>query len=180
MQEYNQFNHKNGLIDMNGNKINYKQNIEKNNTDFSTEALSHSTESTELSILFFSQQNIDFLHLGIKNMILNKTNGKYNIIKQNETELKILMRGIYIIHNQPEYDPRIFHPGYKKKNISLYEKVKIINIKVLDEAVNKIISNIKQKNQYLKDIQQLPLPLEHPKQMSNFGKKNLEWGKHIN
>lgn len=175
-------NENNGLINMNGNKINYINKPEKNNwsCNFSSEALSHNIEHNEISKLFFSQQNIDFLHLGIKNQILNKTNGKYNIVKQNERELKIIMRGIYMTHNQPEYDPRIFHPGYKKQYISLYEQVKKLNIKVLDLAVNKIISNIKQKNQYLNDIQKLPQPLEHPIQMSNFGKKDLEWGKEIN
>ena len=83
-------------------------------------------------------------------------------------------------HNQPEFDPRIFHPGFKKDFIPLNEQVKKLNIKVLDLSVNKIISNIKQKNQYLKDIQKLPEPLEHPLQMSDIGKKDLEWGKEIN
>jgi len=172
----------NGLINMNGNKINYVNQSEKNNwsCNFSSEALSHNIETNQLSELFFSEQNINFLHLGIKNQILNKTQGKYNIVKQNERELKIIMRGIYMTHNQPEFDPRIFHPGFKKDFIPLNEQVKKLNIKVLDLSVNKIISNIKQKNQYLKDIQKLPEPLEHPLQMSDIGKKDLEWGKEIN
>ena len=66
----------NGRINISGNNENglaYKNNNEKQNLcNYSTEAISHTTERTPLADLFFSQQNMDILQLGMRNMILNK------------------------------------------------------------------------------------------------------------
>ena len=88
----------NGRINVSGNQdgLAYKNNNEKQNLcNYATEAISHTTNRTPLSDLFFSQQNMDILQLGMRNMILNKTNGAYNIGKQNETELKIIIYKIF-------------------------------------------------------------------------------------
>ena len=155
----------NGRINVSGNQdgLAYKNNNEKQNLcNYATEAISHTTNRTPLSDLFFSQQNMDILQLGMRNMILNKTNGAYNIGKQNETELKIIMRAMFIQHAKYRTDIPV--------NVQIQE----INRQVLNFAVPRIISSLNMKRKYLQDIQQLPMPLEHAKSMSTKGTKELE------
>lgn len=155
----------NGRINVSGNQdgLAYKNNNEKQNLcNYATEAISHSTNRTPLSDIFFSQQNMDIVQLGMRNMVLNKTDGVYNIGKQNETELKIIMRAMFIQHAKYRTDIPI--------NIQIQE----INREVLNFAVPRIISSLNMKRKYLQDIQQLPMPLEHAKLMSTKGTKELE------
>lgn len=155
----------NGRINVSGNQdgLAYKNNNEKQNLcNYATEAISHTTNRTPLSDIFFSQQNMDIVQLGMRNMILNKTNGVYNIGKQNETELKIIMRAMFIQHAKYRTDIPV--------NIQIQE----INREVLNFAVPRIISSLNMKRKYLQDIQQLPMPLEHAKSMSTKGTKTLE------
>lgn len=155
----------NGRINVSGNQdgLAYKNNNEKQNLcNYATEAISHTTNRTPLSDIYFSQQNMNILQLGMRNMILNKTNGAYNIGKQNETELKIIMRAMFIQHAKYRTDIPI--------NIQIQE----INREVLNFAVPRIISSLNMKRKYLQDIQQLPMPLEHAKSMSTKGTKELE------
>ena len=155
----------NGRINVSGNQdgLAYKNNNEKQNLcNYATEAISHTTNRTPLSDLFFSQQNMDIVQLGMRNMILNKTNGAYNIGKQNETELKIIMRAMFIQHAKYRTDIPV--------NVQIQE----INRQVLNFAVPRIISSLNMKRKYLQDIQQLPMPLEHAKSMSTKGTKELE------
>ena len=155
----------NGRINVSGNQdgLAYKNNNEKQNLcNYATEAISHTTNRTPLSDIFFSQQNMDIVQLGMRNMILNKTNGVYNIGKQNETELKIIMRAMFIQHAKYRTDIPV--------NVQIQE----INREVLNFAVPRIISSLNMKRKYLQDIQQLPMPLEHAKSMSTKGTKTLE------
>ena len=155
----------NGRINVSGNQdgLAYKNNNEKQNLcNYATEAISHTTNRTPLSDIFFSQQNMDIVQLGMRNMILNKTNGAYNIGKQNETELKIIMRAMFIQHAKYRTDIPV--------NVQIQE----INHEVLNFAVPRIISSLNMKRKYLQDIQQLPMPLEHAKSMSTKGTKTLE------
>tara|TARA_Y100000389_G_C17407640_1_gene488989 strand:- start:473 stop:976 length:504 start_codon:yes stop_codon:yes gene_type:complete len=155
----------NGRINVSGNQdgLAYKNNNEKQNLcNYATEAISHTTNRTPLSDIFFSQQNMDIVQLGMRNMILNKTNGAYNIGKQNETELKIIMRAMFIQHAKYRTDIPV--------NVQIQE----INRQVLNFAVPRIISSLNMKRKYLQDIQQLPMPLEHAKSMSTKGTKELE------
>ena len=62
--------------------------------------ISRNLDSTEVSKLFFSLKNIDLLQQGIRNKILNVTNGKINISRQSDDELKIIMRSIYFQYGQ--------------------------------------------------------------------------------
>ena len=156
----------NGRINLSGNNengLNYKDNNEKQNIcNYSTEALSHSTNRTPLTDLYFSQQNMDILQLGMRNMVLNKTEGAYNIGKQNETELKIIMRAMFIQYAKYRTD------------IPISVQVQEINRKVLEFSVPRIISSLNMKRKYLNDIQKLPVPLEHSRSMSTKGTKELE------
>lgn len=122
--------------------------------------ISRSLDSTEVSKLFFSLKNIDLLQQGIRNKILNVTNGKINISRQSDDELKIIMRSIYFQYGQ-------------NRNENIKEQVLDLNTRVIEWSVPQIISNFKQSQQYIKDISTLPEPLERSILPSKKGTKTL-------
>jgi hypothetical protein len=122
--------------------------------------ISRSMDCTEVSKLFFSLKNIDLLQQGIRNKILNVTNGKINISRQSDDELKIIMRSIYFQYGQ-------------NRNENIKEQVLDLNTRVIEWSVPEIISNFKQSQQYIKDISTLPEPLERSVLPSKKGTKTL-------
>ena len=130
-------------------------------TEHQTNIISRNLNCTGVSKLFFSMENINLLQSGIRNKILNDTNGEFNINRQSDDELKIVMRSIYYQYgkNLPE---------------NVREQVLDLNTKVIIWCVPQIISNIKQSQQYIKDISTMPIPLERSVLPSNKGLRVLE------
>lgn len=117
---------------------------------------------TNVSNVFFSPKNIENIHNGIINNVSQKTG--FKIAKQNETELQIIMRSIFL--------------QYGKNNpCQIAEQVEELNRKVLDYAINRIITEISQYLEYKDTVNKLPLPLTHPQNLSNAGKKSLSFFK---
>lgn len=161
-QPINAFN-ANGRIDAinnNGNTYNIKKSIE-NATEYQTNIISRNINCTGVSKVFFSIENINLLQRGIRNKILNETNGQFNIGRQKDDELKIVMRSIYFQYS---------------KNLpnNIKEQVLDLNTRVIDWCVPEIISNIKQTQRYIRDISTMPVPLERSVLPSGKGLKNLD------
>ena len=95
------------------------------------------------------------------NKILNDTNGEYNIGRQKDDELKIVMRSIYFQHA-------------KNQSTNVPAQVLDLNTRVIEWCVPEIISNIKQSQRYIKDISTMPVPLERSVMPSRKGLKNLD------
>ena len=110
--------------------------------------------------LFFSQQNIDALQIGLKNMVANKTNGKHIIHPQSVTELSIIMRSMYL-----EYGLNL--------ETNIVEQVKDLNQKVLDFAVPRILVDLEQYDKYVQDASKVHVPMERSVNLSNKGNKIL-------
>ncbi len=115
-----------------------------------------------VSSLYFSDYNINILQFGIKNKVYNETNGLYNIGRQHDNELKIIMRSIYYQYS-------------KNNNIKIIEQVKELNKMVIDWSVKEIITNIKQYEKYKNDITNLPIPLELSQLSTQKGLNSLEF-----
>ena len=153
----------NGRINVNGNNaINYKLEQNSPNCSFTGEAVGHQISRNPLTDLFFSNTNIDALHVGMRNMVYQKTDGKYVIQRQSDTELKIVMRSIFL--EKARWRP--------DKDVVL--QVKELNKHVLDFCVKRIVSSLNMKQKYLDDIARLPVPLERAQIMSTKGTKVLE------
>jgi hypothetical protein len=106
---------------------------------------------TPLGEVFFSPDNINRLQNKIKKSVFIETKGKYKLqIDQNESDLLIVMRAVYI---QDSYNApyRIIH------------QVKELNEKVINRILPDMISNIKQNEEYLnvidKPMDPIPLPV---------------------
>jgi hypothetical protein len=110
--------------------------------------------------LFFSQQNIDALQIGLKNMVANKTNGKHIIHPQSVTELSIIMRSMYL-----QYGLNL--------ETNIVEQVKDLNQKVLDFAVPRILVDLEQYDKYVNDASKVHVPMERSVNLSNKGNKIL-------
>lgn len=142
--------------------------------------MSTSIEHTPVSALFFSQTNINALQQGICNQVYNRSNGKYNIGRQSEIELKIIMRSTYFesLQRAPAFAMQqiqgLFEPLQPNSNMVLQE-VRVLNKKVLDWCVDHILINIEQFDKYKQDVSRLPDPLDLPASMSSAGRKTLEF-----
>lgn len=138
----------------------FQQRYERNDTAES-DAIYGRTQSTSVSKLFFSANNIDALQDGIRYRVYVETNGKYVIGRQSDQELKIVMRSIYLQY---------------AKNLpsDVVGQVRTLNAKVLEWVVPEVLSNLKQHEVFKRDASTLPMPMERPPLMTNKGTKTLE------
>jgi hypothetical protein len=137
--------------------------------------VSGNISDTPISALFFSKKNIDALQSGICNRVFNQTEGKYNISKQSETELKIIMRSFYL--DSLRGGVPLFQDGVQPldNSVSIVSRVRNLNEKVLDWSVPRIINNIRQYERYKSDVSKLPKTMERPSFVSSAGSKSLEF-----
>jgi len=116
---------------------------------------------TPLGEVFFSPDNIKRLQNKIKKSVFIETKGKYKLqVDQNETDLLVVMRAVYIqdSYNSPY---RIIH------------QVKELNEKVINRILPDMISNIKQNEEYLNIIDKPIDPIPLPVNVSRAGRLSL-------
>ncbi len=116
---------------------------------------------TSVSETFFSKENINLIQEGIINTVFNRSNGIYEIGKQSDQELNIIMRSIYLQEG-------------KNLNYDIKTQVRELNTQVIKWCVDEIIKNIKQYMEYKKSVSTLPMPMEHSLLLSQKGTKSLE------
>jgi len=104
---------------------------------------------TDLSQVFFSQQNIQILQNGIRAGIYHRSNGQYVIGPQDCDSLKIIMRSVYLQHaaNQPN---------------NITEQVVKLNKIVLNYCIQQVYSEAQGYMKYLDDASTLVVPIAHP------------------
>ena len=104
---------------------------------------------TDLSQIFFSQQNIQILQNGIRAGIYHRSNGQYVIGPQDCDSLKIIMRSVYLQHaaNQPN---------------NITEQVVELNKIVLNYCIQQVYSEAQGYMKYLDDASTLVVPIAHP------------------
>ena len=154
----------NGRVDVLKND-NYKMYglFAENNTyrNAGEEALRSILSKNEISDLFFSRKNIDYIQDAIRYLVYDKSCKKHIIDRQSETELVIIMRSIYLQYTQSQ--------PYK-----VAEQVKQMNTQVLNYCVPRILQEINQYLYYRNDIASLPIPMDRGQFMSTKGSKVLE------
>lgn len=152
----------NGRVNAITQVINYSLKTTPDNlTENNTNLISRNMNCTDVSAVFFSDNNVNILQLGIRNKVLNVSNGKYNIGKQSDIDLKIIMRSIYFQHG-------------KNTTNNVREQVLDLNTRVIDWCVPEILSNIQQSDKYIMDISTLPIPMDLPNLTTQKGLRTLE------
>jgi hypothetical protein len=116
-------------------------------------------ENTLLSRTFFSVENQQILQNGIRAGVYKKSNGTYVVAQQSDTQLKMIMRAIFLEHskNQPN---------------NITGQIKELNQRVLEFCIPKIYSEAKAYLVYLKDASTLAVPMNAPIHQST--KQTLE------
>ena len=152
----------NGRVNAITQVINYSLKTTPDNlTENNTNLISRNMNCTDVSAVFFSDNNVNLLQLGIRNKVLNVSNGKYNIGKQSDIDIKIIMRSIYFQHG-------------KNTTNNVRGQVLDLNTRVIDWCVPEILSNIQQSDKYIMDISTLPIPMDLPNLTTQKGLRTLE------
>ena len=128
-------------------------------------SLNGTLEKTPLSTIFFSSNNIDYIQNRIIVEVHNRSNGQYQIGRQSDLQLQIIMRSIYLS------DSRNLLCNFENQVTSLNEKV-------IKEAVDKIIPQIQQYLGYRKEISTPRCIMTHPVNVSNKGSKTYDLTAH--
>jgi hypothetical protein len=129
---------------------------------FQNNALAGIQETTPLSNLFFSNENVEKIQNGIIRGVSEQSNGQYQISNQSQDQLLIIMRAIYLQNSLNQ-----------RNNIE--GQCNTLNKMVIDYAVRKIIPEIQSYIRYQKDITSNPQPLAHPQNVSMVGTRSREF-----
>jgi len=111
-------------------------------------------DDTNLSMVFFSQANIQIIQNGLRASVYKKSNGQYFIGEQDCDSLKIIMRSIFLQYsaNQPHH---------------ISEQVENLNKMVLDYCIEQVYSEAQGYMKYLNDVSTLAIPIAHPVMADN-------------
>jgi hypothetical protein len=117
-------------------------------------------DETQLSKLFFSQENIQILQNGIRAGVYHRSNGQYVIGPQDCDSLKIVMRSVYLQYaaNQPN---------------NITQQIEELNKIVLNYCVQQVYGEAQGYLKYIDDASTLVVPIAHPV-MSNNTDRTLE------
>ena len=126
--------------------------------------LANMQESTLLSTTFFLPENMQILQNALRRRVFQQTNT--HILEQNVEQLQIVMRSIYLQYSNNRTDSADI----------IREQVQNLNEKVLDYCARSVISNLRQYEQYRKDISSLPVPMEYGLSTSQTGTRSLLQG----
>lgn len=111
-------------------------------------------ENTNLSVNFFSDVNIDFIHRSIKQTIYDKY--KVKIDDQNKDDILVLMRTTFLTNM------------YNSSN-DIQKQIEHMNNVTISEAVRIIASGVASYLGYLRDVHSNPLPPPIPQNTSVYG-----------
>ena len=153
----------NGRVDLSGNRTTTNdyslfQESNSGNAIYKHQALKSIQVSSNISKIFFSSKNIDLLHNIIIKQVFRQSDGQFKIKRQSDNELKLIMRSIFLQHS-------------KNTNHDIEKQLKHLNTIVLDYCINNIMSNINMHLTYKESITKMPVPIEHPKNLSITGTK---------
>ena len=121
-------------------------------TDY-REAISSSYEETPLSFLFFSKENISIIQHGLRAGVYEKSNGELIIAPQSITELKKIMRRIYL---QSAKDV------LANKSLDVTGQISALNQLVIPYCVTLAYNEAVGYMKYMRDKSFLPIPIKHP------------------
>lgn len=139
----------------------FLQSHQNNYGDMADVALKGIQSNSDLSKLYFSDDNMKRLQRNIKREVFKRTNGQFRLdIDQDENDLFIVMRAVYMEHGR-------FLPN------QIIRQIKRLNEKVIDEVVPGILVNVKQYHGYLKEINKPLDPIPLPVNSNRAGRKTL-------
>tara|TARA_B100000282_G_C31610017_1_gene434246 strand:- start:373 stop:852 length:480 start_codon:yes stop_codon:yes gene_type:complete len=113
------------------------------------DALNGNIIKTDMSIAFFSKENINIIQNGIRAGVHKLSKGSYVIAPQSEDNIKVIMRSIFL-----ENSANLPH--------SIPEQIAELNQIVLDYCIPKVYSEAQGYLTYLHDVSNLAIPMQRP------------------
>lgn len=136
----------------------FMQEHRKNYKNLSHTALKGIASESELSKLYFSDENFKRLQKMIRKEVFARTNGEFRLdTDQEKLDLFIVMKAVYIEYAR-------FLPD------QIVRQVKRLNEKVISEITPGIITELRQYYGYLKEINKPLSPIARPLNASNKGR----------
>jgi len=134
--------------------------IDTQKTDY-TDALQGNWENSILSRAFFSQANIQIIQNAIRRGVFDKSNGRFNIGEQDNTNLKVIMRSIFLQNAKN-------HPNH------ITNQIEVLNDLVVKWCVPRLYSEAVAYMKYRNVISTLVVPMKRPMNVNSAGTKNIE------
>jgi hypothetical protein len=125
-----------------------------------TDLIGHIHYPTPLNQVFFSQANIDKLQSDIQDQVHRMSAGKYRIDKQDEQQLKLIMRSYYLM--------------YAKNDGAVAEDLADLNARVVGYASAKVYSEVDFHQFYVQDLEVFPAPIANPMNVGVYGTRTGE------
>jgi hypothetical protein len=123
--------------------------------DTRRELVGHIHRPTPLNTIFFSKANIDQVQSEIQQQVYLMTDSKHRIDKQNEDDLKLIMRSYYLMF------------GLNSSEVA--RDLKDLNSRVVGYASAKIFSELDFYLFYRKDIEDFATPIANPINVASYG-----------
>lgn len=121
----------------------------------------HIHQETPLNTVFFSDANIDKLQSDIQAQVLLLSGGKYHVDRQNDDDLKIIMRSYYLMFSQNN-----------PNNIAA--ELADLNSRVVGYASAKVYSEVDFHMFYRKDIEDFAPAIANPMNPHVYGTRTGE------
>lgn len=118
-------------------------------------------ENSILAKVFFSKKNIDNLQRRIVAGVFNESEGKINVGRQSDTELKIIMRSIFLQDG-------------RNVDCKIQEQVVQLNNKVLEYCVQNVLIGAVGHINYMRDLQKSMDTLPNPENANIKGVNSLQ------
>ncbi len=125
------------------------------------DALVGNWNDTVLSNAFFSSNNMQIIQNGIRAGVFNMSNNRYNVAPQDETNLKIIMRSIFL--QNARNDPN-----------NITEQINVLNNLVLKYCIPNVFNEATAYIKYKNDVSTLAVPIKRPVFVGVKGDKQLE------
>ena len=124
------------------------------------DALTGNWTDNDVSNVFFSKDNIQIIQNALRADVYRLSNGEYTISQQDNDELKIIMRALYL-------ESAVNLPT------NIREQVATLNQHVVNHCVPKLINEVRAYLKYKRDASTLVVPLPIPV-LTNMHDKQLE------
>lgn len=123
------------------------------------DAIRGNVVATPLNTAYFSPANVQIVQNKLRRDVYDRSGGEFLIDEQSVDELLIVMRAMYLQYGQNRPD-------------NIPEQIATLNQIVADWCVPKILAECSMHQTYLRDIQNLPVPMEHPMLLTRAGSKS--------
>lgn len=156
-------NDPNGRVNILGDNTQYQFTLFENPGQPTTynEAMTGNWDDSLLSKAYFSGENIQIIQNGIRAGVYKVSKGRYNVAPQDETNLKIVMRSIFLQNAKNDARP-------------IAEQISELNGHVLAYCIKNVCGEATAYIKYKHDVSTLAVPEARPTFVSVKGDKQLE------